>query len=183
VEEIMIVTCKHCNKEFNKNPFEIKKSKSGNHFCSSSCSASYNNSYRARKDRRPDFTCLNCKTTKKSSHNGQKYCNQKCQHSYFKKLRAKKLEAGENLTANNCKTYYLDKEAKCSCCNLKEWNGKPIPLELDHINGDGTDNTLKNTRLLCPNCHAQTDTYKSKNSDNPKGKEFRRKRYLKTQKG
>jgi hypothetical protein len=52
---------------------------------------------------------------------------------------------------------------KCECCGLTEWNGKSAPLELDHINGINYDNRLENLRLLCPNCHAQTDTYRGKN--------------------
>lgn len=51
----------------------------------------------------------------------------------------------------------------CSKCNLTVWLDKKIPLELDHINGDNSDNSLKNLRLLCPNCHAQTPTYRGKN--------------------
>lgn len=55
------------------------------------------------------------------------------------------------------------KEHKCEGCQLTEWKDKKIPLELDHINGDNRDNRLDNLRILCPNCHAQTDTYCSKN--------------------
>lgn len=54
-------------------------------------------------------------------------------------------------------------EHKCYKCNLKEWNGLPIPIELDHINGINTDNRLENLIILCPNCHAQTPTYRGKN--------------------
>lgn len=54
-------------------------------------------------------------------------------------------------------------EHKCTNCNNKEWLGNPIPLELEHINGDSTDNTLSNLTLLCPNCHALTSTYRGKN--------------------
>ena len=45
------------------------------------------------------------------------------------------------------------------------WNGKLLTLQLDHINGNNTDNTVGNLRVVCPNCHTQTDTYGSKNWD------------------
>lgn len=52
---------------------------------------------------------------------------------------------------------------ECSSCNLTMWKNLPIPLELDHVNGISTDNRLENLRLLCPNCHALTPTYRGKN--------------------
>ena len=51
----------------------------------------------------------------------------------------------------------------CSECGISEWNGKSISLELDHVDGVRTNHKLENLRLLCPNCHSQTDTYRSKN--------------------
>lgn len=55
------------------------------------------------------------------------------------------------------------KEKRCEVCNRTNWNKKEIPLEVDHINGIKSDNRLINLRIICPNCHAQTPTYKSKN--------------------
>jgi predicted transcriptional regulator with HTH domain len=54
------------------------------------------------------------------------------------------------------------KEHKCESCGGEEWMGKPIPLELDHIDGNHFNNDLLNLRILCPNCHAQTDTHAGK---------------------
>lgn len=59
-------------------------------------------------------------------------------------------------------------ERKCYAkgCGLKIWKGQPIALELEHINGCRTDNRRENLTLLCPNCHAQTSTYRGKNKKN-----------------
>lgn len=53
-------------------------------------------------------------------------------------------------------------EHKCSRCGITEWNGLKTPIELDHIDGNHNNNLLENLRLLCPNCHAQTDTYRGR---------------------
>ena len=48
---------------------------------------------------------------------------------------------------------------ECQICLIKDWNNKKIILQMDHINGDCFDNRLENVRLLCPNCHSQTETF------------------------
>lgn len=92
-----------------------------------------------------------------------------------KKLRAEK-SSGNNRTpfdiffskgryrcTKSLKKYLLEKgliENKCSKCNRNaEWEGLPLSLQLDHINGDNTDNRVSNLRMLCPNCHSQTETF------------------------
>jgi 5-methylcytosine-specific restriction endonuclease McrA len=55
-------------------------------------------------------------------------------------------------------------EYKCAWCgNCGEWNGKPLKLQLDHINGKHNDHRIENLRFLCPNCHSQTETFSGRN--------------------
>jgi len=54
-------------------------------------------------------------------------------------------------------------EERCANCGLNEWLGRPMPLELDHIDGDRYNQEIDNLRLLCPNCHALTPTYRGRN--------------------
>jgi hypothetical protein len=59
-----------------------------------------------------------------------------------------------------------DVKNECSICGLPpEWNKKPLTLTLDHINGVFNDNRKENLRILCPNCHTQTDTFAGRNAD------------------
>jgi HNH endonuclease len=55
------------------------------------------------------------------------------------------------------------KKHQCENCGLTNWQEQPIPLELHHANGINNDHRLENIQLLCPNCHAQTHTYRGRN--------------------
>ena len=77
------------------------------------------------------------------------------------------LENSEDIRTNKVRKKILEeglKPHRCECCGLEEWMGKPIPLELHHKDGDRHHNELENYELLCPNCHAFTDSYRGKNS-------------------
>ena len=55
------------------------------------------------------------------------------------------------------------KEEKCEMCGIEDWLGKRLAFELDHIDGNSNNHLLENLRIVCPNCHSQTETYRAKN--------------------
>ncbi len=52
---------------------------------------------------------------------------------------------------------------RCDWCGLSEWRGRPLSIQIDHVNGVRDDHRLENLRMLCPNCHSQTDTFAARN--------------------
>ena len=76
----------------------------------------------------------------------------------------KKFLEGKIITRNHIKKWLIKTcGEKCSICNLPPlWNGEFLSLQVDHINGINDDNRPDNVRLVCPNCHSQTDTFAGK---------------------
>lgn len=68
----------------------------------------------------------------------------------------------------------------CENCGISEWNGSPLVLDLDHINGIRDDNRRENLRFLCPNCHSQTPTWKNKNRNSKRLSCGEKPNYIKT---
>lgn len=115
--------------------------------------------------------CLNC--GKEIIGKKKKYCNNKCQADYQYKewiIRWKNGQEtglkGEYGISNHLKRYLFKKfNNQCCQCGWSKINpySNAIPLEIDHIDGDFRNNTEDNLRLLCPNCHSLTETYKGAN--------------------
>lgn len=80
---------------------------------------------------------------------------------YHRKLRHNK--DFNDLSRNSKKLVVLEEQNyECLCGQGTVWDGKPLVLQLDHINGDSSNYERENLRMLCPNCHTQTLTYGSK---------------------
>jgi predicted restriction endonuclease len=122
--------------------------------------------------------CLTCEKefSYKSSQQTGKYCSNKCQQEYQKN---KVVEDWKSDSTTGVKAGYRLKSAirdyifgkynhQCSSCGwnkVNESTGKS-PLEVDHIDGNCSNNKEENLRLLCPNCHSLTSNYKALNKGN-----------------
>jgi len=106
--------------------------------------------------------CIHCGIVKLSSG---PYCSVRCQHDNQFLNRFEKWLAGNQESSRK----WLRKALShlygycCSVCSVSEWFGRPLVLEVDHINGDPYDDSISNLRLLCPNCHSQTPHFKGAN--------------------
>ncbi len=117
--------------------------------------------------------CLNCGKDIVGKNYKKKYCNNQCQSDYQYKewiIRWKNGQEnglkGEYGISNHLKRYLFEKfNNQCCKCGWGKINpySNTIPLEIDHIDGDFRNNTEDNLRLLCPNCHSLTKTYKGAN--------------------
>jgi len=145
-------------------------------FCSHSCAAKINN-IGVRRHGMAARYCIVCGTQCKRG--GSRYCSLRCSSVPARKERDAKIESNIPTRWSTIRHYLIRKIGKCQGCGIENWRGQPLAFECDHIDGDGSNNILSNARLLCPNCHSQTPTFRARNTSNPKGKDKRRARYLK----
>jgi len=131
------------------------------------------------------YNCLSCGVEHKSDSKRAKFCSPKCAcdyeyHEYIKRWKngGESGVNGKTGTSRHIRRYIFEKyDSKCSRCRWGEMNKytNKIPLELEHIDGDFTNNIESNLTLLCPNCHSLTPTYKgaNKKQGRPRSKYYR----------
>ena len=122
--------------------------------------------------------CICCE--KKISN--EKYCSKQCMFKHKRDSRREEIiSTGKLIDYRRDKWFIIETRGrKCEKCGILEWTGVPVPLVLDHIDGNSDDSSLNNVRLICHNCNALTPTFCGKNKG--KGRNtirgtYRNKRY------
>lgn len=123
------------------------------------------------------FNCLHCnklQLVKKNTFN--KYCDNACQAEYQTQQKIEKWLAGEELgytgKAKQIKSfvrYHLHK-TRGTACSLCGWDERhpddgSVLTEIDHIDGNAENCAPSNLRILCPNCHSMTPTFRARNKE------------------
>jgi hypothetical protein len=158
--------CENCGIEHNG-------SYGSGRFCSQKCARGFSTKFNRKETSKKvslklsggkqKNKCLYCDTiVKKNRH---KFCGRECAFKYKKEQYIRNLEHKQVFSSQgNARTYLLYKNGnKCEICGTEVWNGKPVPLVMDHIDGNSDNHSFNNCRLICRNCDGQLDTYSGRN--------------------
>lgn len=161
------VKCDTCQTELTRTSSTLSE----HNFCSHSCSAIFTNQAKPKRVK----TLKQCKYCKKTLINNQSiYCNNSCQKDYEYNKYIQDWKSGlkvgyvgktKALTPTIRKYMLLKYNNTCQECGwdkVHPIDKKPL-VEIDHIDGDASNCKEENLRVLCPNCHSMTPTFRARN--------------------
>lgn len=114
----------------------------------------------------PDKTCQICFEKFPHRHAAKAvnlFCSKKCEGIHKQNRTYERYLLGEVHERNTLRRLLKRLKHECWTCGIKQWKGTELPLEIDHIDGDAGNDMPSNLRLVCPNCHAITPTWKGRN--------------------
>ena len=108
------------------------------------------------------YECINCKKESKATYQKvNKFCSVACSTEYKSNEHKRKFFSGlleKRIDRPTARKYLAEARGyKCEVCGVSDWQDKPITLHVDHLNGDPSNDRPDNLRLICPNCHSQTE--------------------------
>jgi len=114
------------------------------------------------------YKCGYCEKECKISHQGtNKYCSVSCSTKQRSKEHKRKFFSGlleKRIDRPTVRNYLAEARGyNCEICGISDWNKKKLVLHVDHINGDPSNDHPDNLRLICPNCHSQTEFLRGAN--------------------
>lgn len=154
--------CKQCGNQITSNGID---------FCSQSCSAKFWNP--KKRSKKESVSCLCCGKSLRGK-SGKKFCSSKCNKKYDNDAWIESWKKGEKIGCSGkgfsisptIRRYLFDKYdnkcCKCGWCAINPITGK-IPLQIDHLDGDASNNKEDNLELICPNCHSLTPNFMALN--------------------
>lgn len=112
------------------------------------------------------YNCINCgKSVKYGRTKSNKYCSNGCQCEYrFLTEILPRFKSGllwNRKTIRKCLIHLIGDH--CHQCGIVDWNGENLTFQVDHKNGDPSDNDPDNLQLVCPNCHSQSPYFSGRN--------------------
>jgi 5-methylcytosine-specific restriction endonuclease McrA len=150
-------TCHQCDNPVYIRPNQLQSQKVW--FCSRVCNNLYRGEARVG-------VCSVCSEKFRRKNERQKFCSRACSNKGRTGIKYDGLNSKNKVSQRQRRKLYLIERdgPNCSICGLEPvWLNKPLNHQVDHIDGNNLNNDWSNLRILCPNCHTQTETYGAKN--------------------